>query len=239
MIIVISAAGTPRVLLVTAIANTFRAVVSTRHVDARVNTGTTYTAADKGVPIYWANGGKVADDYEDFYDGDWDDEANARDEYGDLRALPDGVWTGSGHDGTELFDGTVSRAFGQGETGYGTPGSVTPGAGPLYSGSSADRAEERPLYGLSLELRVAFPLLASSVGLFGASRRNSATAQPRGPRGSPPGATSTGTNLNPSVSPTKILSKICSPQPSIPSTRKDARTPSLRPWPVPPCLATS
>ena len=174
---VIGAAGTPIKLLVSGIANTFRAVVSTRHVDARVNTGTTYTAADKGVPIYWANGGKVADDYEDFYDGDWDDEANARDEFGDLKALPDGVWTGSGHDGTELFDGTVSRAFGQGETGYGTPGSVTPGAGPLYSGSSADRAEERPLYGLSLELRVAFPLLASSVGSFEAELSDSAAAR--------------------------------------------------------------
>ena len=174
---VIGAAGTPIDLLVTHIANTFRAVVSTRHVDARVNTGTTYTAADKGVPIYWANGGKVADDYEDFYDGDWDDEANARDEFGDLKALPDGVWTGSGHDGTELFDGTVSRAFGQGETGYGTPGSVTPGAGPLYSGSSADRAEGRPLYGLSLELRVAFPLLASSVGSFEAELSDSAAAR--------------------------------------------------------------
>ena len=28
------------------------------------------------MPIYWLNGTKAADDYEDFYDGDWDDEAN-------------------------------------------------------------------------------------------------------------------------------------------------------------------
>ena len=138
-------------------------MVSTRRVDARVRTGTTYTAADKGVPIYWANGSKVADDYEDFYDGDWDEEANARNQIGNLQPLLMGVWTGSGHDGTELFEGTVSRAFGQGETGYGTPGSSLPGAGPLYSGFSADSAEERPLYGLSLVLRVAFPVLASSV----------------------------------------------------------------------------
>ena len=26
-----------------------------------------------GVPIYWLSGSKVADDYEDFWDGDWDD----------------------------------------------------------------------------------------------------------------------------------------------------------------------
>ena len=141
----------------------FRAVASTRHVDAMVNTDTTYTAVDKGVPIYWANGGKVADDYEDFYDGDWDDEANARNESGNLQALPDGVWTGSGHDGTEFIEGTVSRAFGQDETGYGTPGSSRLGAGPLYSGSSADSTEERPLYALSLELRVAFPVLTRNV----------------------------------------------------------------------------
>ena len=96
-----------------------------------VNTDTTYTAVDKGVPIYWANGGKVADDYEDFYDGDWDDEANARNESGNLQALPDGVWTGSGHDGTEFIEGTVSRAFGQDETGYGTPGSVDASARDL------------------------------------------------------------------------------------------------------------
>ena len=25
------------------------------------------------MPIYWLNGNKVADQYEDFYDGDWDD----------------------------------------------------------------------------------------------------------------------------------------------------------------------
>ena len=37
--------------------------------DARDNTSTTYTSSDKGVPIYWLGGAKVADEYEDFYDG--------------------------------------------------------------------------------------------------------------------------------------------------------------------------
>ena len=171
-----SAAVAPLNDVVNRIFSTFRAVVSTRHVDARVNTGTTYTAAEKGVPIYWANGGRVADDYEDFYDGDWDDEANARNQNGDLQALPDGVWTGSGHDGTELIEGAVSRAFGQAETGYGTPGSSRSGAGPLYSGFSADSAEERPLYGLSLELRVAFPLLAGNLDV-GVEHSDSAAAR--------------------------------------------------------------
>ena len=38
--------------------------------DARDNTGTNYIDVDKGPPIYWLNGSKVADNYEDFYDGD-------------------------------------------------------------------------------------------------------------------------------------------------------------------------
>ena len=29
----------------------------------------TYTSSDKGVAIYWLNGGRAADEYEDFYDG--------------------------------------------------------------------------------------------------------------------------------------------------------------------------
>ena len=66
--------------------STFRVVGSTADVDARDNTNTTYTADDKGVLIYWLGGAKVADDYEDFYDGTWDDEANAKDESGSDRS---------------------------------------------------------------------------------------------------------------------------------------------------------
>ena len=49
----------------------FRALGSTRTVDARDNTGTTHTAGDRGVPIYWLNGPRAAADYADFYDGAW------------------------------------------------------------------------------------------------------------------------------------------------------------------------
>ena len=66
--------------------STFRVVGSTADVDARDNTATTYTADDKGVAIYWLGGNKVAGEYEDFYDGDWDDEANAKDESGSDRS---------------------------------------------------------------------------------------------------------------------------------------------------------
>ena len=34
------------------------------------------------MPIYWLNGAKAADEYEDFYDGSWDDEANDKNESG-------------------------------------------------------------------------------------------------------------------------------------------------------------
>ncbi len=80
----------------------FRVVGSTETVDARDNTATTYTKGDKGVRIYWLGGGtKVADDYEDFYDGSWDDEANRKTESGKLNSKPS-VLTGSNHDGTAV-----------------------------------------------------------------------------------------------------------------------------------------
>ena len=60
----------------------FRAVGCTADTDARDNTETTYTGTAKGVPIYWLNGAKAADQYEDFYDGSWDDEANDKNESG-------------------------------------------------------------------------------------------------------------------------------------------------------------
>ena len=61
----------------------FRAVASTADVDASVNTKTLYTDDDKGPPIYWLGGAKLADDYEDLYDGKWDEEETGRDEAGD------------------------------------------------------------------------------------------------------------------------------------------------------------
>ena len=56
----------------------FRAVGSTAAVDARDNTCTTGT----GVPIHWLNGNQVADNYADFYDNSWDDQANPKTESG-------------------------------------------------------------------------------------------------------------------------------------------------------------
>ena len=86
-------------------ASGFRVVGSTDDDDARENTSTTYTATAKGLPIYWLNGSKVADDYEDFYDGDWDDEANPRFRDGTVSFPSNGqVWTGSNNNGTANSD---------------------------------------------------------------------------------------------------------------------------------------
>ena len=73
----------------------FRVVGSTAAVDARDNTYTTGT----GMRIYWLNGNKAADDYADFYDGTWDEEATARLSDGNVTTART-IYTGSLDDGT-------------------------------------------------------------------------------------------------------------------------------------------
>ena len=78
----------------------FKALGSTLAVDALDNTATTYTSSDPGVPIYWLDGDKVADDYSDFYDGDWDSNA-PKTEFGAPPAASGiEIFTGSIADGT-------------------------------------------------------------------------------------------------------------------------------------------
>ena len=137
-------------------------ILSTRLFDAREVSDTTYTNDDKGVPIYWFRGSRVADNYEDFYDGDWDDESNFRDERGNLIPVPQRVWTGSASDGTRLVEGGVLKGMGEPQVGYGAPGSTASGVGPLYSGSTADATEELPFYTLSPVFRVRSPAAVSN-----------------------------------------------------------------------------
>ena len=137
--------------------STFRVVGSTRPVDARDNTETTGT----GVPIYWLNGDQVADNYPDFYDGSWGQEASMRTESGSTVAavLVTGVWTGSAHDGTEGTGGGFSNALGsnRGVT-VGRPNGSNFGDGPLSSTTSPNRNGSSNLYGLSGVFRVNQPL---------------------------------------------------------------------------------
>ena len=74
----------------------FRALASTDSVDARDNTATT----GAGVPIYYLNGDKVADNYADFYDGSWNSTSPTNFRAEAITAAEVPVWTGSGADGT-------------------------------------------------------------------------------------------------------------------------------------------
>ena len=139
----------------------FRAVGCTADTDARDNTKTTYTTTDKGVPIYWLNGAKAADQYEDFYDGSWDDEANDKNESGtngpDTSVSANRPITGCGHDGTEAFNfGNFSRALGADSVRLGQPNRSGSGDGPLSSDSATSlNSITRPMYGLSAVFHVA------------------------------------------------------------------------------------
>ena len=109
-------------------------------------------------------GAKIADDYADFYDGDWDDEANPKDGVGRAHVIAMQPWTGSASDGTELMDGGNSRAVGQSQVGIAGLNSSTAGEGPLASGSTAANTEERPLYALLRVMVVGDSPLTSNSG---------------------------------------------------------------------------
>ena len=132
-------------------ASLFRAVVCTSAVNAINNTGTTGT----GVPVHWLGGAKAADDYADFYDGTWDEEATVRDESGASVTIPLAhstyvVWAGCENDGTEGMDAGESLALGVTEPGIGQLNPAFPNAGPLDLIGSADpKASLNYLYGLS------------------------------------------------------------------------------------------
>ena len=138
-----------------AYAGEFLVVGSTGDTDARDNTGTTYTAVDKGAPIYWLNGTKVADNYEDFYDGSWSNESFNRNESGangpSTSVSGNYPFTGSDHDGTEAFSvDNSSRALGNdGVVRVGRPGGSHASNGPLGSTNTTDHGDDRPFYGLS------------------------------------------------------------------------------------------
>ena len=128
----------------------FRAVACTEAVDARDNTGTNGI----GLGIWWLGDAKAVDNYVDFYDGSWDEEATVRDESGAAVTIPlspsqYAAWTGCEHDGTEAFETGDSIALG---TTTPVLGSLNHGGsrGPLHqSGGSDPKAQLNYLYGLS------------------------------------------------------------------------------------------
>ena len=139
----------------------FRAVGCTSAVDARDNTSTTYISSDKGVPIYWLNGTKAADEYEDFYDGSWDDEINDKNESGtdahDTSQSDNYPFTGCANDGREEFAGPRSRGFGanEGFVRIGRLNSFGTLQDPIDGNDTARTDATRPMYGLSAVFQVA------------------------------------------------------------------------------------
>ena len=127
----------------------FNVVGCTASIDARDNTHTTYTSTNKGVPIYWLNGAKVADEYEDFYDGSWDEEAIDKNQLGfnglDTSNATNYPWTGCDDDGTEA----TGMALGDASPRVGRPNSTATGNGPIGSVTTEANISHRPMYGLS------------------------------------------------------------------------------------------
>ena len=145
----------------------FRVVGCTPDTDARDNTSTTYTATDKGVRIYWLNGAKAADEYEDFYDGSWDDEANDKNESGtdgpDTSSNLGRPITGCSHNGTENFQVGTSKALGEDQVRVGKPNDSGSGNGPLASNAVVVKSLSRPMYGLSEVFQVNPPLWSATL----------------------------------------------------------------------------
>ena len=142
----------------------FRVVASTAAVDARDNTGTTGT----GVAIYWLDGNKVADDYADFYDNTWDDEANSTNQSGaaeSLFATAELPFTGSNSDGTENLVSSTSHALGADTVTVGLPNSSTDQADPLSSIYNYAKTETRPFYAISGIFEIAEPANNAATGL--------------------------------------------------------------------------
>ena len=143
-----------------AYSSAFRAVGCTSDSDATANTGA-YNSAGTGVPIHWLNGNKVADDYPDFYDGSWDDEANDKNELGDngpdTSQTANFPLTGCQDYGEEANLGGRSLALGQPTPRVGRPNSSATNAGPIHSLSFVGPSDPRPMYGLSQVFEVGAP----------------------------------------------------------------------------------
>ena len=133
----------------------FRAVGCTPDSDATANTATT----GSGVRIYWLNGAKADDNYGDFYNGNWDEEAADKNESGtngpDTSNSSNYPLTGCDDDGTEDVDGGTSYALGESQVRVARPDSSAGNAGPLTSNSDTAKANTRPMYGLSQVFEVA------------------------------------------------------------------------------------
>ena len=115
----------------------FKVVGSNASVSARDNTKT--TGAGAGIAIYWLNGDKVADDYNDFWDGSWDAQMASDTRGADGVAIPSALrhWTGTQTDGS-----IHSNSLGSSNVSYGEWGSST---NPISNGTASGSGGRRML----------------------------------------------------------------------------------------------
>lgn len=127
----------------------FRALASVAGTHAIDNSGTRGT----GVPIYWANGAKIANDYADFYDGSWASKAGT-DENGNRLGIRTTIWTGTNSDGTE-------HASELGGT-YNTAAYDSLGVRKPFGTSITSADDKKHIYALSPVLQVALGQAAAA-----------------------------------------------------------------------------
>ena len=108
----------------------FRVLMNATDIKGMDNTGTTGT----GVPIHWVEGAKVANDYDDFYDGSWASKA-ATDEKGNSLDSETTIWLAAYKDDTEAGYDTLAKP-------------------QAFTVSYASRTEKKHLYSLSPVLQV-------------------------------------------------------------------------------------
>ena len=143
-------------------ASRFRVLGCTSTVNARENTGT--GSGDADAPIYWLGGEKVADDYADLYDGNWDSNS-PRSESGETFTVALDVLTGCGSDGSTQGGAPLGSTAPNPSSQVGHP--QTEGRELSSSGSSTDG--HRNFYGLSPIFEVRGPGAPRVVGFAIAS----------------------------------------------------------------------
>ena len=118
------------------------------------------------MPIYWLNGSKAADHYEDFYDGSWDSESG-RNESGNSQTTGCGrggrgaVWTGSNNNGTKAGNFSLGGSANSARTG----GLNCSNLNPLSSNSTAARGIAKQLYALSPVIKLVDKVAAQGVSI--------------------------------------------------------------------------
>ena len=136
----------------------WRALASTSSVSARDNTGTDATAPGvQGVPIYLVDGTRIANDYDDLWDGSLSTSPNVTGSGG----APSGgfVWTGSN------TDGSAAGMLALGGFGSSILGDPSATGATWFSNFLLNGAANFPLYGLSSVLTKPIPAAADVTGV--------------------------------------------------------------------------